>query len=73
VDVETGSTTLLSEGAWFTVIGFSPEGDRILFGEQRDVEEQPGTSLSSIWSIGIDGSDARQILVGTSTGDLRPA
>jgi WD40 repeat protein len=73
VDVETGSTTLLSEGAWFTVIGFSPEGDRILFGEQRDVEEQPGTSLYSIWSIGIDGSDARQILVGTSTGDLRPA
>lgn len=73
VNVATGSTTLLSEGAWFTVIGFSPEGDRVLFGEQRDVPGQPGTSLYSIWSIGVDGSDARQILVGTSTGDLRPA
>lgn len=73
VDVATGSTTLLSEGAWFEVIGFSPDGDRVLFGEQRDVEGQPGTSLYSIWSIGVDGSDARQILVGTTTGDLRPA
>jgi len=73
VNVATGSTTLLSEGAWFTVIGFSPEGDRVLFGEQRDVEGQPGSSLFSIWSIGVDGSDPRQIAVGTSTGDLRPA
>jgi Tol biopolymer transport system component len=73
VDVETGSTILLSEGAWVTLIGFSPEGDRILFGEQRDVEGQPGTPSYSIWSIGVDGSDARQILVGTSSGDLRPA
>jgi WD40-like Beta Propeller Repeat len=72
VDVETGSTTLLSEGAWFTVIGFSPEGDRVLFHEQRDVEGQPGTSLDSIWSIGVDGSDARQIVVGAYTGVLRP-
>jgi Tol biopolymer transport system component len=72
VDVATGSTTLLSEGAWFEVIGFSPEGDRVLFGEQRDVEGQPGTSLYSIWSIGVDGSDARQILVGTNSGVLRP-
>ena len=73
VDVATGSTTLLSEGAWFEVIGFSPEGDRVLFGEQRDVEGQPGAVLFSIWSIGVDGSDARQIVVGTSSGDVRPA
>jgi WD40-like Beta Propeller Repeat len=73
VDVATGSTTLLSEGAWFEVIGFSPEGDRVLFGEQRDVVGQPGTVLYSIWSIGVDGSDARQIVVGTNTGVLRPA
>jgi len=71
VDVATGSTTLLSEGAWFEVIGFSPEGDRVLFGEQRDVVGQPGTVLYSIWSIGVDGSDARQIVVGTNHGALR--
>lgn len=71
VDVATGSTTLLSEGAWFEVIGFSPDGDRVLFGEHRDVSGQPGTSLDSIWSIGVDGSDARQIVVGAYTGVLR--
>lgn len=71
VDVATGSTTLLSEGAWFEVIGFSPDGDRVLFGEHRDVAGQPGTSLDSIWSIGVDGSDARQIVVGAYTGVLR--
>lgn len=73
VDVATGSTTLLSEGAWFVVIGFSPEGDRVLFGEHRPVEGQPDTWLDSIWSIGFDGSDPRQIVVGTYTGVLRPA
>jgi Tol biopolymer transport system component len=72
VDVATGSTTLLSEGAWFEVIGFSPDGDRVLFGEHRDVAGQPGTYLDSIWSIGVDGSDARQIVVGAYAGVLRP-
>ena len=73
VNVATGSTTLLSEGAWFTVIGFSPEGDRVLFGEHRPVAGQPGAYLDSIWSIGVDGSDARQIVVGTYSGVLCPA
>jgi len=72
VDVATGSTTLLSEGAWFEVIGFSPDGDRVLFGAHRDIAGQPGTYLDSIWSIGVDGSDARQIVVGAYTGVLRP-
>jgi hypothetical protein len=36
------------------------------------VAGQPGTFLDSIWSIGVDGSDARQIVVGTYTGVLRP-
>jgi Tol biopolymer transport system component len=71
VDVATGSTTLLSEGAWLEVIGFSPEGDRVLFGEHRDVAGQPGTYVDSLWSIGLDGSDPRQIVVGTYYGVLR--
>jgi dipeptidyl aminopeptidase/acylaminoacyl peptidase len=72
VDVATGSTTLLAEGAWFEVIGFSPEGDRVLYAEHREVATQPETYLNSIWSIGIDGSDPRQIVVGTNSGALRP-
>ena len=76
VDVATGSATVLSQGepgSWFEVIGFSPEGDRVLFGEHRPVAGQPeGTYLDSIWSIGVDGSDARQILAGAYTGVLRP-
>jgi Tol biopolymer transport system component len=76
VDVQTGSTTVLFEGeprTWLFVIGFSPDGDRIIYGEHRGVEGQDGTFLDSIWSIAIDGSDARQIVVGTYSGDLRPA
>ena len=76
VNVATGSVTLLSQGepgTFFNVIGFSPDGDRVLYGEHRPVAEQPGTSLDSIWSIGVDGSDPRQIVVGASTGAVRPA
>lgn len=73
VDVATGTTTLLAEGAWFEVIGFSPAGDRVLYGEHRPVAGQPDSYLDSIWSIGVDGSDARQIVVGTYSGDVRQA
>jgi Tol biopolymer transport system component len=76
VDLATGSATVLSQGepgTWFEVIGFSPQGDRVLFGEHRPVVGQPGAFLDSIWSIGVDGSDARRILVGTYTGAVRPA
>jgi Tol biopolymer transport system component len=73
VDVATGSTTPLSEDAWFQVIGFTPDGTRVVYGEHRDVEGQPGTWLDSIWSIGVDGSDPRQIAVGTFTGAVRAA
>jgi Tol biopolymer transport system component len=76
VDVTTGSATLLYEGepgTWLNVIGFSPDGDRVVFGEQRPVLGQPeGTYLYSLWSIGVDGSDARQIVVGTNDAVLGP-
>jgi dipeptidyl aminopeptidase/acylaminoacyl peptidase len=76
VDAATGSTTLLAEGGkWYVVIGFSPDGDRVLYGDHRPaVAGQPdGAWVDSIWSVRIDGSDARQIAVGTYTGDVRPA
>jgi Tol biopolymer transport system component len=75
VDVATGSTTLLAEGGtWFEVIGFSPDGGRVLYGDHRPaVAGQPdGAWVDSIWSVRIDGSDPRQIVAGTYTGDLRP-
>ena len=74
VDVATGSATLLfggEPGTWLNVIGFSPEGDRVLFGEQRAVSGQPGTYLDTLWSVRVDGTDARQIVVGTTDGVLR--
>jgi Tol biopolymer transport system component len=74
VDVATGSTTLLAEGGrWYVVIGFSPDGDRVLYGDHRPaVAGQPdGAWVDSIWSVRVDGSDPRQILVGTYSGDLR--
>ena len=75
VDVATGSATLLFEGepgTWLNVIGFSPDGDRILFSEERPVSGQPGNYLYSLWSVGVDGSNASQIVVGTLFGVWRP-
>ena len=72
VDPANGSATLLFEGepgTWLEVIGFSPEGDRVLFSEQREVY---GSYLHSLWSVAIDGSDAHQIVVGTTDGVVRP-
>jgi Tol biopolymer transport system component len=69
VDVETGSVTLLSRserGSSLRIVGFSPEGDRILFSRIED----DGAGESSLWSIGVDGSDARLLVAGTWQGDL---
>ena len=70
LDVTTGSVTLLIEaerGAWLGlyVIGFSPQGDRILFSRT----EGEGAGESSLWSIGGDGSDARLVVAGTNQGE----
>jgi Tol biopolymer transport system component len=64
VDVAAGSSTLLFEGAGPWVNGFSPESDRILF-----INENGGNS--PLWSVGIDGSDARPVQ-GTGDGAWRP-
>jgi hypothetical protein len=44
---------------------FSPDGDRILFSR----EENLGRGEGSLWSIGVDGSDARLVVARTSQGD----
>jgi len=65
VDVATGSVTQLSgeeRGTSVSVIGFSPDGDRILLRRDRG-------NKSSLWSIGVDGSDPQLVVDGTWQGE----
>jgi hypothetical protein len=69
VDVATGTANLLFQGdrrTTFWVVGFSPDGDRVLF----TTYEKSGPS--SLWSVGIDGSDAHLVVEGTDDGAWRP-
>ena len=57
--------TLLTEGergVSLQAIGFSPQGDRILFRKDEG-------RADSLWSIGVDGSDARLVVAGTWQGE----
>ncbi|MFN8232395.1 MAG: hypothetical protein U0V56_02555 [Actinomycetota bacterium] len=68
VDVATGSVTLVTEverSTYLSVIGFSPQGDRILFSRTED----RGRGEGSLWSVGVDGSDPRLVIAGTTAGD----
>jgi len=61
LDAATGSMTVITEGEpgdELEVIGFTPQGDRILYSTGSD-------GSWSLWSVGIDGSDARLIVDGT--------
>ena len=72
VDVASGSVTVLPEATAalnggneiLGIRGFSPQGDRILY------ETGDGTG-SALWSIGVDGSDARLLVAGTTQGGWR--
>lgn len=71
VDVATGSVTQVFEGERRTilrVIGFSPDGDRVLFSNYGGGEDDP----SSLWSVKVDGSDARLVAAPTDSGAWRP-
>ena len=60
-------TLLTAErGTSLGVIGFSPEGDRILFSRTGRAGE---AGKSSLWSIGVDGSDPRLVVAGTMDGE----
>ena len=71
IDVATGSVTPLAEGepgATLRAIGFSPLGDRILF--SSIVFSKSGRmGESSLWSVGVDGSDLRLVVSGTVQGE----
>jgi Tol biopolymer transport system component len=61
------AVTLLSadSGQDLGVTGFSPRGNRILFWKTGDWSPR----TSSLWSIGVDGSDPRLLVDGTMTGE----
>lgn len=61
VDVFSGTVTRLAAGPGIKPIGFSPEGDRILF--------SMGNVAGSLWSANADGSGAQLLVTGTSWGD----
>ena len=68
LDVATGEVTpLYGEGGSVEIwnIQFSPEGERILFARTED----RGAGESSLWSIGVDDSDAHLLVDGASQGD----
>ena len=68
VDVASGTvTTLTDAGAQDRAIRFSAGGERILFARLRP------SGVSSLWSIGADGSNPHRLVAGTYQGDWQPA
>jgi hypothetical protein len=50
------------------VIGFSPQGDRVLFA-RSDFDRNGDEAVGSLWSVGVDGSDALVVVAGTTDGE----
>ena len=66
VDVATGAVTSLDVAAGtdaLHVVSYSPEGDRILF------SRIDASDVRSLWSVRVDGSDARSLVSGTDFAD----
>jgi Tol biopolymer transport system component len=67
VDVASGTvTTLTDAGAQDRAIRFSAGGESILFSRTRP------SGVSSLWSIGADGSNPHRLAAGTYQGDWQP-
>jgi Tol biopolymer transport system component len=69
VDVASGAVTPIAGmgGAGIlSVIGFSPDGERILF-SRRDA-----AGVSSLWSVRTDGSDLQLLVKGADWGEWQP-
>jgi Tol biopolymer transport system component len=54
----------------YQIVGFSPEGNRLLFSSRRTYTGDVEPEEHGLWSVGIDGSeDARLVVAGTMDGD----
>ena len=70
VTVLTEATAALSQGEYVnTIRGFSPQGDRILYAA---LVRDGGAGYNDLYSIGVDGSDVRLLVVGAMHGQWRP-
>jgi Tol biopolymer transport system component len=77
VNAASGTVTVLTEARAaldggheiLGVQGFSPRGDRILY--ETGYETGDRILATALWSIGVDGSDPRLLVAGTSQGDWR--
>jgi hypothetical protein len=77
VDVASGTVTVLTEASAplnghmiLGIRGFSPHGDRILYATGDVVGDH--IVAPALWSIRVDGSDARLVVAGTTQGEWRP-
>ena len=67
----TEATAALSGGDEIIGIrGFSPQGDRILYAALVRGDREGSTT--ALYSIGVDGSDARLLVDGAMQGQWRP-
>ena len=67
VDVATGTVTSLVRKSNPDLIGFSPDGERILFSNT-----DPAVTKGSLWSVRTDGSDLQLLVKGTYWGEWQP-
>jgi Tol biopolymer transport system component len=70
VTVLTGASAPLNGHAILGIRGFSPQGDRILYATGDVVGDH--IVAPALWSIGVDGSDARLVVAGITQGEWRP-
>lgn len=78
VDAASGTVTVLPAATAaldggdeiLGIRGFSPHGDRILY--ETGYETGDRIIATALWSIGVDGSDPRLVVAGTTEGDWRP-
>ena len=67
VDVASGKVTSLTAlGSAGHIIGFSPDGNRILFSRTNS------RGVGSLWTIQIDGSGVQRLVTGTDRGEWQP-
>jgi Tol biopolymer transport system component len=78
VDVASGTVTVLTDASVplsgdmiLGVRGFSPQGDRILYATGHYPPGDGPLVNAALWSIGVDGSDARLVVAGTTEGGWR--
>jgi Tol biopolymer transport system component len=67
MDIATGRVLTLATAPEIWLIGFSPDGDRILYATRDNQAETEG-----LWSMEANGSHQRLLVPGTIRGEWRP-